>query len=402
LLDILLENDIKSYIEHSKTRIVFGWEKSLEIRSYIDTVIRELQQYLYIGDQVFLLIARPLVDTEFYSKFIKRLGPSEVFSCECQNPGLMELAEVFAAYRKNRQRIVIGVGGGSIMDLAKAISGWAYHPGFIPAFPRISEGLPCYPLILIPTMAGTGSEVTPYIFMTDKQGCRVINGLVPPYISIVDPWPSLTSMHYQTLYSTMTAFSHSIEALVSKNATPETDKLAFRAIELILTNLPKVLKDKGHREGRTMLSLASVLAGLSTNAGLGLATCMALQIHNIPYGLILSLILPYVIEYNQVFCSEKYEKVNNLFIYRGEKLSETLQEWFNYLGIYSFDGIYRKNLETFLHSEYCIRLSTQLVKDNIHYVTSPITADEEDIKNLFFSLHTIPLQPHKRYSDLLL
>lgn len=402
MLDILLENDIKSYIEHSKTRIVFGWEKSLEIRSYIDTVIRELQQYLYIGEQVFLLIARPLVDTEFYSKFIQHLGPSEVFPCECQNPGLMDLAEVFAAYRKNRQRIVIGVGGGSIMDLAKAISGWAYHPGFIPAFPRISEGLPYYPLILIPTMAGTGSEVTPYIFMTDKQGCRVINGLVPPYISIVDPWPSVTSMHYQTLYSTMTAFSHSIEALVSKNATPETDKLAFRAIELILNNLPKVLKDKGHREGRTMLSLASVLAGLSANAGLGLATCMALQIHNIPYGLILSLILPSVIEYNQAFCSEKYEKVNNLFIYRGEKLSETLQEWFNYLGIYSFDGIYRKNLETFLHSEYCIRLSTQLVKDNIHYVTSPLMADEEDIKNLFFSLHTIPLQPHKRYSDLLL
>lgn len=402
MLDILLENDLKSYVEHSKTRVVFGWEKSLEIRSYIDTVIRELQQYLYIGDQVFLLIARPLTETEFYSKFIENLGPAEVFPCECQNPGLMDLAEVFAAYRKNRQRIVVGVGGGSIMDLAKAISGWAYHPGFIPAFPRISEGLPCYPLILIPTIAGTGSEVTPYIFMTDKQGCRVINGLIPPYISIVDPWPSLTSMHYQTLYASMTAFTHSIEALVSKNATQETDKLAFRAIELILTNLPKVLKNKGHREGRTMLSLASVLAGLSTKAGLGLATCMALQIHNIPYGLILSLLLPFIIEYNETFCREKYEFVNNLFIYRREKLSETIQDWFNYLGIYSFDGIYRKNLETFLHSEYCIRLSTQLVKDNIHYVTNPAITDEEAIKNLFFSLHTIPLQPQKRYEDLLL
>jgi len=402
LLDILLENDIKSYVEQSKTRIVFGWEKSLEIRNYIDTVIRDLQQYLYIGEQVFLLIARPLIETEFYSKFIKHIGPSEIFPCECQNPGLMDLAEVFAAYRKNRQRIVIGVGGGSIMDLAKAISGWAYHPGFIPAFPRISEGLPCYPLILIPTMAGTGSEVTPYIFMTDKQGCRVINGLVPPYISIVDPWPSITSMHYQTLYAAMTAFAHSVEALVSKKATPETDKLAFRAIELILTNLPKVLKDKSHMEGRTMLSLASVLAGLSTNAGLGLTACMALQIHNIPYGLILSLILPFVIEYNEPFCREKYEDVNNLFIYRGEKLSETLQEWFNYLGVYSFEGMYRKNLETFLHSEYCIRLSTQLVKDNIHYVTNPAIADEEAIKNLFYSLHTIPLQPQKRYGDLLM
>jgi alcohol dehydrogenase class IV len=401
LIDILLENDIKSYVENSKTRIVFGWEKSLEIRSYIDRVIRELQQYLYIGDQVFLLIDRSLTETDFYSKFIKKLGNAEVFPCECQNPGLMDLAEVFAAYRKSRQRIVVGVGGGSIMDLAKAIAGWAYHPGFIPAFPRISEGLPCYPLILIPTMAGTGSEVTPYIFMTDKQGCRVINGLVPPYISIVDPWPSLTSMHYQTLYASMTAFAHSIEALVSKNATPETDKLAFRAIELILINLPKVLKNKGHIEGRTMLSLASVLAGLSAKAGLGLAACMALQIHNIPYGLILSLVLPFVIEYNEALCREKYEIVNNLFIYRGEELSGTIQNWFNYLGVYSFDGIYRKNLEMFLHSEYCIRLSAQLVMDNIHYVTNPAITDEEAIKNLFFSLHTIPLQAQKRYGELM-
>ncbi|HPZ08290.1 MAG TPA: iron-containing alcohol dehydrogenase [Candidatus Eremiobacteraeota bacterium] len=399
---LLLDNHIEEYMQKSKTTIIFGWEKSMEIRNYIDILIKEIQQYLYIGNEVFFLVSKPVTETEFYLKFVKNLGPAEIFPYECQNPGLSDLAQVFSVYRKNRQRIVVGMGGGSIMDLAKAIAGWAYHPGFIPAFPLISEGLPVYPLLLVPTMSGSGSEVTPYIVMTDKQGCMVTNGLVFPHIAIVDPYPTLSTLHYQTVYAALTAFAQALEALVSRGATEETDSLAFKAIEIILVSLPGVLANKGNREGRENLALASVLAGLAMKAGLGLATSMAQQIHDLPYGLILSLFLPSIIEYNESYCWEKYERVNNLFLYRSEHLSKTIQDWFSYLGIYSFDGMYRKNMEAFLHSEYCIRLSTRLVIDNIHYGTNPRQAEVEDIKNLFFSLHTIPIQVKTIEESLLL
>jgi len=396
-----LDEQINNYITNSRTKIVFGWEESLNVRKHIDKMITELQKYFYIGQEVFLLVSKPVTETEFYSKFIKNIGPAEIVKYECQNPAILDLAQIYSLYQKNKQRILIGMGGGSIMDLAKAIMGWAYHNSFIPAFPRISEGSPCYPLILMPTIAGSGSEVSPYIVMTDKQGCKITNGAIYPYLSIVDPFATMSSLHYHTLYAGLTAFTQALEALVSKNASEETNLLAYKAIELILENFPRVLNNKGDRIGREKFSLASVLAGLSIKAGLGLPTAMAHQFHDLPHGLIMSLLLPSIIEFNYPSCVEKYDAINNLFFYRGDTLSKTIQSWLNYLGVYKFEGTYRKNLETFLNSEYCIRLSSELVMDNIHAATNPGEFNADDIKRLFFSLYTIPLQTQVMDSVLL-
>jgi alcohol dehydrogenase class IV len=396
-----LGEQINNYMAKSRTKVIFGWEEALNIREHVNNMIKDIQKYFYIGQEVFLLVAKPVTETEFYSKFIKNIGPAEIVTYECQNPTMLDLAQVYSLYQKNRQRIIIGMGGGSIMDLTKAIIGWAYHNSFIPAFPRISEGSPCYPLILIPTIAGSGSEISPYIIMTDKQGCKITNGAIYPYLSIVDPYATMSSLHYQTLYAGLTAFSQALEAFVSKNASEETDIIAYKAIELILENFPRILNNKGDKKGRENFCLASVLSGFSINAGLGLPTAMAHQFHDLPHGLILSLLLPSIIEFNYPSCREKYDAINNLFFYRGDTLSKTIQSWFNYLGVYKFEGTYRKNLETFLHSEYCIRLSSELVMENIHSITNPGEVNADDIKRLFFSLYTIPLQTQVMDSVLL-
>jgi len=395
LIEATLQNDMLSF-NNSKTKVVYGLGEAVNIRKHIEIMIQELQEYFYIGDEIFLLVTKSVTETEFYKKFIEKLGSSEIVICDYQDPGLLELAEVFSLYRKNRQRIVVGLGGGSIMDLAKAVSGWAYHPRFIPAFPITSEGLPCYPLLLIPTLAGSGSEVSPYIIMTDKQGCKVTTGLIPSYLSIIDPSATVTAPPCETLYAALIAFTHSVEAFISSDSTEETDRFAFRAIELIIYYLSRVLQNKDDGESRSYLSLASVLSGFARKAGLGLTTAIGQQIHNLPYGLVMALLLPFIIKFNSHLCREKYDKINSLFVYRSENLEDTIQNWFTYLGVYCFEVTYRKNLETFLESEYCIRLATQLVLENMHYNTSPGKPDPEEIKKLIFSLYTIPLQYRSR------
>jgi len=335
LTDILIKEDLLE-LTNIDTKIIFGWEKSLDLRKYLKNMIDELFEFFYLEEEIFMLVAEPITKTDYYSKLVENLGPAEIVPVEIQNPGLLDLAELFSIYRKNKKRIVVGLGGGSVMDLAKAITGWSYHTSFIPAFPLVSKGIPSYPLDLIPSIAGSGSEVSPYIIMTDKQGYKVTTGLINPYLTIVDPSSTTTTPHYSSLYSALTAFGQAIEALASKNASEETDIFAYKAIEIILYYLPKILQNKEDVEGRKHLSFASLLAGLSMEAGLGLATSMAHQIHDLPHGLVLSLLLPSIIKFNSIVAWEKFDKVNKLFIHRSQDLSETIQNWFNYLGVYSF------------------------------------------------------------------
>ena len=375
-----------------KTRLIFGRGESLKLRTHIKNMIEDLREYFYIEEELFLIVSKSVTETNFYKNFLLNTKPAEVIICDYQDPGLLELAEIYSRYRKNRKRIIVGMGGGSIMDLAKSTAGWAYHTRFIPAFPIVSEGLPCYPLILMPTLAGSGSEASPYIVMTDKQGCKVTNGLIPAYMSVIDPLATVSAPLYETLYAALIAFSQSVEAFVSTNASEETKLYSYKAIELIIYYLARVLKNKEDEESRSYLSLASMFSGISKRTGLGLTTSIGQQVSNLPYGLIVALLLPAVIKFNYPLCEEEYDKINNLFLYRAENLADTIQSWFDYLGVYSFEGIYRKNIENFLQSEYCMRLATQLVLENLHYNTNPRKADEEEIKKLIFSLYTIPIQ----------
>jgi alcohol dehydrogenase len=203
---------------------------------------------------------------------------------------------------------VVGVGGGSVLDTAKGVA--AYIPIMDTytiteyvrnSFAKFGEFKPALPTVMIPTTAGTGSEVTQIAVITDtkshiKQGC-----LVFPNISIVDPALTVTADAITTAFTGMDAFSHANEALTSTGMNPHSDLLAMNAMERIITWLPIAVKEPENLEARTNLALASNFAGKAfadalVHVGHAMAHALGAMYH-IPHGIGCALVTPVVMEH---------------------------------------------------------------------------------------------------------
>jgi alcohol dehydrogenase class IV len=202
---------------------------------------------------------------------------------------------------------VLGIGGGSSLDAAKMISALAHSNKPIEKLVgMLKMKAPRAPLYLVPTTAGTGSEVTMVAVVTisssNKKAVVVDPKLIPDAVAL-DPElmtglpPNITAM------TGVDALTHGIEAFLSKNATPATDKYAVMAIKLILKHLPRVYADGGNVESRMAMSLASYYAGWAfSRAGLGYVHGIAHQLgtkYHIPHGLANGLVLPRVLDFYQ-------------------------------------------------------------------------------------------------------
>ncbi len=213
--------------------------------------------------------------------------------------------------------LVLGLGGGSSLDAAKAAAALGTNPGMVldyvgmDTLPR--AGLP---KILIPTTAGTGSEATRVFVVTDETDNTkkvVYSDHLLPDVALLDPDLTLSMPRGVTADTGMDALVHAIESYVSVNATPFTEILALQAIELIAHNLP-VAYAKGNAVGaRYNLLLAANLAGTAfTSGGLGavhgLSYVLGTEYH-MGHGQSNAVMLPHVMAYNRMGCPEKYARV---------------------------------------------------------------------------------------------
>jgi alcohol dehydrogenase class IV len=212
---------------------------------------------------------------------------------------------------------LVGLGGGSALDIAKVTAVLLTNAGTpldYVGLDRIPvDGLP---RVLIPTTAGTGSEVSPIAILSDTQA-HLKKGIVSPRlyadVALVDPELTVSLPPHITAYTGMDALTHAIEAYTNRYAHPLVDTLAIRAIELIGRYLPRAVARGDDSEARYHMAMASTLGGLclgsvNTAAVHALAYPLGGEF-NVPHGVANSLLLPYVMRYNLIGNLDRYAAI---------------------------------------------------------------------------------------------
>lgn len=220
--------------------------------------------------------------------------------------------------RKMEADGVVGIGGGSTLDTAKAIS--VVAAGDITLQELISlppETRNQLKTIMVPTTSGTGSESTIIAVIKNSRNHHKIGVFALPHAAIVDPELTMGLDKEITVYTAMDAFSHSAEALSSAFIpNPHSDLLAFDAIGRIVKWLPRAIEDVNDFEARENLALASNFAGkafadATVHVGHAIAHSLGVNFH-IPHGVGCALTTPAIIEYMTPACPQKYKKVGEL------------------------------------------------------------------------------------------
>lgn len=245
-------------------------------------------------------------------------------------PEICIVEDCTRAYREGGHDGLIGVGGGSAIDIAKGVAAFASHEGPLAELfgvDLVKRKGP--PLIAIPTTAGTGSEVTNVAIFSDKQA-QLKKGIVSDYllpdVALVSPLMTLTCPRNVTAASGVDALVHAIEAYLSVNASPITDAIALGAIKLIVKALPKAYANPSSLQAREDMATASLMAGMAFgNAGVGAVHALAYPLggrFNIAHGVSNALLLPYVMEWNKLACVERMRDIADAMGVRVAHLSD--------------------------------------------------------------------------------
>lgn len=208
--------------------------------------------------------------------------------------------------RKDKFDLIVGLGGGSSMDIASITSVMLTNPGKVNDYFGINlVKNPGIPTILIPTTAGTGAEATPNAILTDtkeKLKKAIVSPHILPRVAIVDPLLTLSMPPSITSSSGIDALSHAIESYTSINATILTDLFAKEAMILIGRSLRTAVANGTNLEARYDMSIGSLYAGISlNNAGVTAVHALAYPLggqFNVAHGIANGLLLPYVMEFN--------------------------------------------------------------------------------------------------------
>ena len=240
-----------------------------------------------------------------------------VFDDIAQDTDLDIVDAATAMARDLRADCIVSVGGGSVIDTAKAVCVTLKNGGKANdhiALNRLQE--PQIPHIVIPTTSGTGSEVTNVAVIKSKMAGRkvfLVDPRIIPNTAILDPQFTMTLPKGLTASTAMDAMTHAVEALTSIMAQPICDGQALQAIRLIKENLPKVIAKPDDGLARNKVQIAATMAGWAfTIAQVGLAHAMAHTLgilYNVPHGAACGIVLPAVMRYNVDFAAEKLAMV---------------------------------------------------------------------------------------------
>ena len=230
----------------------------------------------------------------------------KVYNGTVPNPTVENVEEAYGLICKDPCDFIVSLGGGSAHDCAKAVGITATSGGCIRQYAGTGKlRAPILPLIAVNTTAGTGSEVTGFCIITDRQQqtkLAIVDPAMTSWISVNDPTTMMSKPPALTAATGMDALTHAIEAYVSTNASCITDALALHAIRQIIKFLPEAVEHGQNVEAREKMAEAQFMAGGAfSNASLGWVHAIAHQlggIYNLPHGLCNAVLLPYVVEYN--------------------------------------------------------------------------------------------------------
>ncbi|OIN28886.1 L-threonine dehydrogenase [Vibrio barjaei] len=229
-----------------------------------------------------------------------------VFDETKPNPTIENVNDGLALLKNNQCDCVISFGGGSPHDCAKGIALLATNGGEIKDYEGVDvSAKPQLPLISINTTAGTASEMTRFCIITDEARhikMAIVDKNVTPIISVNDPELMLAKPASLTAATGMDALTHAIEAYVSIAATPVTDAVAIKAIEMVQANLREAVQNGDNLTARDNMAYAQFMAGMAfNNASLGYVHAIAHQLggfYDLPHGVCNAILLPHVQQYN--------------------------------------------------------------------------------------------------------
>jgi alcohol dehydrogenase class IV len=253
-----------------------------------------------------------------------------VFDAVEPDPRYEVVAECLEQVHREKVNLIIGIGGGSPIDIAKTSAIMATNKGDIAEYFGIDlVPKPGLPTIMVPTTAGTGSEVTPIAILSDEKE-KLKKGVVSPYlfpaVALLDPELTLGLPPQITAATGMDALIHAIEAYTSVNATGMTDILAFRAMELLYHNIRTAYANGNNLEARSRMLEGSLLAGMAfANAGVTAVHAFAYPIgaeFHIPHGVANTLMLPHVMRFNLLGNLSKFAQIAKAFCLSIQGLDE--------------------------------------------------------------------------------
>jgi alcohol dehydrogenase class IV len=238
--------------------------------------------------------------------------------CEIQPDPTSEIIEEGVGIAKdNNCTCVIGLGGGSPIDSAKGIALLLENPGSLKDYIGSDQILhrPA-PLVAIPTTAGTGSEVTPWIIATNsqtKEKFAIADTFVIPPLVILDAYTTVSMPPHITAGTGMDALTHAIESYTNTCNNPVSETLALEAIGLIGANIRIAYSNGKNRVARTNMLNASLMAGMAfSNAMTGIVHALAMpcgaRFHS-PHGVTNAAILPHAMEFSYIANPEKYRTI---------------------------------------------------------------------------------------------
>ena len=330
-------------------------------------------------------VTKPLTDEGYKLSVYTDVEPEPSLSC----------GQTLVDYTKEGSfDLVIGLGGGSTLDLAKLAAVMATHEGRVADYLNLTgtktvskKGLP---KILIPTTSGTGSEVTNISVLSLASTKDVVtHDLLLADVAIVDPELTVSVPPKITAATGVDALTHAIEAYLSVNASETSDGLALHAVRLIGQSLKSAVENGSNQKARTNMSMGSYMAGLAFfNAGVGgvhaLAYPLGGQFH-IAHGESNAVLLPYVMGYIRSSCEERMADLYAALTGNNRLSShEASKRFVEYLTNLVNDVHIPNHLQGFDIPESAIpSLTDDAVKQTRLLARSPMPLSKDDIFNIY-------------------
>ena len=380
---------------HSTASLIFGNETAVNSTDQIVNLL---------GKNIFVITDEGLTELGLYDQTIKKLqsfANINIFNKVESDPSKSTLLKAFNEAKEFNATGCLGFGGGSSMDVAKLVSLLLGSNQDIETIWGVNNAKgPRLPLVLIPTTAGTGSEVTPIsiITMDDKEKKGVSSKYILPDLAILDPLLTINLPANITASTGVDAMVHAIEAFtsVNPNNNPISKMLSIEALKLLGLSIKTAVFDGHNINARSNMLLGSMLAGKAfANSPVAAVHALAYPIgglFNISHGLSNSLVLPSVMKFNSK-TEETKKNYAHLAPYVFENFDNSKNDEFlcnNFI-----DGLERlckelnlpyrlRDLE--IPEEACKLMASEAMKQTRLLVNNPRKIEESDAYNIYKSV----------------
>jgi alcohol dehydrogenase class IV len=326
-----------------------------------------------------------LARTSIFERVRSMLPRAVEFTAVAPNPTEQNVLDGVEAYRQGLCDSIVGLGGGSPLDAAKAIrlkithkEPLASYDDLLDGGSRITPNLP--PYIAIATTSGTGSEVSRSAVITitkTNQKTVIFSPNLIPSLAIGDPELTLALPPHVTAGTGMDAFTHNVEAYISLGYHPICDAVALGGAKLAWDNLPRVMHDPANIDARSNMMVASMMGAIAFQKGLGATHSLAHPLSSdfaMHHGTANAVMLPWVLEFNREAAGDRLKELASEFGY--EDVAEAARELNRRIGIPARlrdFGVAESSLEA---------LADKAIQDGCHQL-NPRSCSREDLLRLY-------------------